>query len=315
MLITERLQQEQFPASQQAVVDYILANPLAIKEMTIRQLAKATFTSNATMIRIARKLNYPGWDQFKEDFIREQEYLALSFSSVDPNIPFTASDTPVSIAMKIAELSMEAISDTLHLLDEKELEKAARILKQNQIINVLAMSNVHILGELFALKLGRLHKLAFASDFRDEARYNGTLIHPQSCAVVISYSGETRQLVEAVENIKKHHRPVIVLTSIGDNSLSRLADVTLRFCTREKLYSKISWYTSESGIEYLLDLLYSTLFWLDYDRNMKLRMDTARIIEQGRPVSAAIIQEEYKPAAGRQEYSPAPFDTRKGEGS
>lgn len=293
MLLTERLRKEKFPATQQAVVDYILKNPEAIRDMTIREIAKATYTSNATMIRIAQKLHYPGWEPFKEDFLQEQDYLALSFSNVDPNIPFGRDDSLMSIAMKTAELEMEAISDTLQLLDEQQFRRAADLLFQAQLINVLGINNTYCLAELFALKLGRLHKLAFASEPRGELLYNGHLSHPNSCTLIISYSGETAALIRAAQIVRKSGKPLIVITSIGDNALSHLADTVLHICTREKMYSKISWYTSESSISYLLDLLYSALFSMDYDRHLQLRLQTAREIEMGRNSSVAILAEEH----------------------
>lgn len=291
MLLTEKLQQEIFPSSQQAVVDFLLRDPLAVKDMTIRQLAKKTYTSNATMIRIAQRFHYSGWEEFRDDFLKEQEYLALRFSDVDPNLPFTPEDSLASIAAKIAELKMEAIQDTLNLLDQNALKTAAEVLNRSRTIIILASNNTYMLAQLFALKLGRIHKLALAMDPKGEIHYNGLLEQPDTCIVAISYSGETAALLQLMRDAKAAGNPILALTSIGDNSVTRLADVILRFCTREKMYSKINWYTTEAGIEYLLDLLYSALFWKDYDRNLETRVSTARRWESARKSSDSTIAE------------------------
>ena len=67
-----------------------------------------------------------------------------------------------------------------------------------------------------------------------------------------------------------------MITSIGDNTLSKNADCILRICTREKLYSKIATFSTDSAITYLLDVLYSCIFALDYDRNLNLKIETGR---------------------------------------
>ncbi|MCF0258445.1 MAG: MurR/RpiR family transcriptional regulator [Erysipelotrichaceae bacterium] len=292
MLIQERMRKEKFSEAQKAVIDFLLKDPAAARELTVRQIARACYTSSATLIRVAQKLGYGGWDDFKKDFIREQEYLAFSFSDVNPNIPFSSKDSLRSIAHKIAELKMEAVQDTLHLLDIDELKKAAAILQKAQVVNIIGSNNTRLLGDLFALKLGRIHKLALCHEIRGEILYNGLLMRPDSCTVVISYSGETDAILDTLQQARDAGRPIIALTSVSINSIAKMADVSLRFCTREKMYSKINWYTTEAGIEYLLDLLYSALFWKDYDRNLDLRLSIARQIEHDRKASAEIMNED-----------------------
>ena len=47
-----------------------------------------------------------------------------------------------------------------------------------------------------------------------------------------------------------------------------MADCVLPICTREKQYSKIATFTTDSSIAYVLDVLYSCLFALDYEKNL-----------------------------------------------
>lgn len=93
--------------------------------------------------------------------------------------------------------------------------------------------------------------------------------------------------------LKKHKVPIILITNIGESSLSRMADCALRICTREKQYSKIATFTTDSSIAYLLDVMYSCMFALNYDKNLQLRIDAARAIEQGRgQTTVGIIREK-----------------------
>lgn len=292
MLILEKLQTEKFSDSQQSVVDYILKHKKSIKNMTVREIAKAAYTSNATLIRIAHKLHYSGWEEFKSDFLKEQEYLNRHFTKIDANIPFTKHDTLESIAHKVAELKKESINDTLQLLDENDLAKAGEILRNAEIINVIGINNTLILAQQFALKLGRINKMSFAHDPGGEVRYNHMLLRKNSCCIVISYSGESNYYMREIRNMKRAGVPVIAITSIGENSVAKEADVTLRMCTREKLYSKISWYTTETSINYILDLLYSVLFWEDFDKNIEYKFSVSREIEHARIASSNIIIEE-----------------------
>ena len=66
----------------------------------------------------------------------------------------------------------------------------------------------------------------------------------------------------------------------------------LRICTRERQYSKIATFTTDSSIAYLLDVLYSCMFALDYEKNLQMKIDAGRVIELGRESTVEIIREQ-----------------------
>lgn len=295
MLIKEKLKQTKFSDSQQAVVDYMMQLGPKIKDKTVRQIARETYTSSATMIRIAHKLNYPGWEDLKNAFIEEQEYLSSHFQEVDANIPFSRSDSPMTIANRIAVLEKEAINDTLALINWETIEKAAALIGSRCIVNIVAMNNTIAQAEEFMYKMGRIQKMVIVQPPSGEGLYNGTITDPSSCMIVISYTGETGNFIRWIQYAKEAGVPVIAITSLGENSISRLADLTLRICTREKMFSKISWYASEVSISYLLNVLYSLVFAADYDHYLETKVKRSKKIERGRHSSISIISENQDP--------------------
>ena len=86
--------------------------------------------------------------------------------------------------------------------------------------------------------------------------------------------------------------PIIAITNIGENTVSRNADVVLRICTREKLYSKIATFSTDISFEYILDLLYSCIFALNYDKNVERKTKISSMIEKGRFSTIDIMKEE-----------------------
>ena len=81
------------------------------------------------------------------------------------------------------------------------------------------------------------------------------------------------------------------MTSIGENSLSKQADLVLRLSTRERLYSKIATFANDMSITYLLDLLYSGIFAQNYLANSMLRETASRHVEITRPSDSHILME------------------------
>lgn len=292
MLIRERLERCNFSNSEKIIIDYIIDKKMAIKDMTTKDIANATYTSPSTLIRIAHKMHFNGWNELKEAYLKEEEYLQTHFCDIDANYPFLNNDTIMSIASKIAKLKKESIDDTLSLITHDDLQKAIQIIRKASSISLYAVSNNTMISQEFKHNMNRIKKRVDICSTQGELVYSAYTRDLDSCAIVISYSGETPILRRTMLALKANHIPVIAITNIGDNTVARLADCVLKICTREKLYSKIATFSTTSAITYLLDVLYSCIFALDYDKNKEMKIQTARMIEKGRFSTLDIIKEE-----------------------
>ncbi|MDO4535229.1 MAG: MurR/RpiR family transcriptional regulator [Clostridium perfringens] len=291
MLITEKLEQYNFAASEQILIDYILEKKELIKDKTTKQIAKETFTSASTLVRIAQKIGFSGWNELKDSYLQELEYLNRHFSHIDANIPFSKDDSLVSIANKLAVLNTEAINDTLSLINHSDLKKAIEIIKNSSYINLFAVSNNLLISQEFKYNMAKINKRVEIPN-QGDLDFTAYLMDKDSCALVISYSGETKDLIKIIKTLKKRNIKIVAITSIGDNSLSLQADCVLRICTREKLYSKIATFTTTNSIQYILDVLYSCIFSLEYNKNLNLRIETSKYVESGRSSTLDIIKEK-----------------------
>lgn len=110
--------------------------------------------------------------------------------------------------------------------------------------------------------------------------------------LLISYSGVTESLLRIAKLIRNKGIPILLLTSVGDNPLTKLANCTLRLATRERLYSKIGTFSTDTSISYLLNILYSCLFAQDYENNLALRKIASQMIETERKATSIILSEE-----------------------
>ncbi len=282
MLIRDRLEECDFSNSERAIADFILEKKLKIRDMTTKDIARQAFASPSTLVRVARKMGFGGWNELKEAFLKEEEYLQSHFQDIDANLPFQRGDSIMAIAGKIAALRKEAIDDTQSLMTHDELQKAVLYMQKASSIGLYGVSNNLILAREFQHNMARIGRKIELCQLQGEMVWTAYMALNTSCAVVISYSGETPILIRAVRALKKHKVPVILITNIGESTLSGMADCVLRICTREKQYSKIATFTTDSAIAYVLDVLYSCLFALDYEKNLKLKIDAAKAIEQGR---------------------------------
>ena len=76
-------QRDLFTDVEWEVVQYIKDNIYKITLMNIGELAKATYTSNATILRTCRKLECDGFKEFKQRLIKEIESQKHMKQTVD----------------------------------------------------------------------------------------------------------------------------------------------------------------------------------------------------------------------------------------
>ncbi|MDT2570188.1 sugar isomerase [Enterococcus sp. HMSC29A04] len=291
MLLQERLETQPFTTSEKQVVDYLLEQQRNIQNKTTAEIAAATFSSKSTLVRIAKKLNYSGWTALKADFLNELDYLEKSVSCIDANYPFTKRDSLMTIANKIARLEIESIEDTLSLITHDDLRRVVDMIARSSEINIFAASNNLLVAQEFSHQMSRIKKEVKIHSIQGEIFFNAYLAKQDSCGLIITYSGETGSLNQVAKLLVEQNIPVITITSMGENTTARYADAILRLCTREKLYSKISTYSTDAAINYLLNVIYSCVFALDYDANVALKIASSKKIENDRFSDSEILRE------------------------
>lgn len=290
MLIKEQLQTYHFSSAEQVTVDFLLAHPEEIQALTIQILAKKTFTQPSTIVRIAKKLNFRGWKELKLAYLAEWDYLRRHFTKTDANLPFSQTDSIMTVTKKIADLEQSAISDIHSLLEHDSLSAIKRQLVDANNIRIFAQNANLLISKDFALKMNRIGKHVSHSEIKGEALYEAYNLTDQDCAILISYSGENVSLL-AINDVLKHANvPTIAITSIGDNQLSIDCTHFLPITTREKLYSKIGNFTTNISIICLLDILYSLVFSEHYDQNLKQLRDKGHAIDK-RVINTDIMRE------------------------
>ncbi|MEG0592307.1 MAG: MurR/RpiR family transcriptional regulator [Coprobacillus sp.] len=292
MLIEEKLKQIKLSSAQEVVANFLRTERANIKEMTIKELADKTYTSTTTIIRLAKKLGFEGFEELKDNYVKEVLYLDTHFSDIDANKPFYRDDNIQRISSKITALAKEALDDTLTLIEHDSLQKAIRIMKDSETIHIAAISYCLLLGQMFKLDMARIGKNVNICDINGEELFMPAVMKQNDCVIFLSYSGQIEKLCQLAKIVKEKGIKIIVVTSLGDNELRKYADVLMHISTREKLYSKIAGYSNEYSIKLILDILYSCYFGTDYEANYEKKIKISQDGEVGRHASLDIMKED-----------------------
>lgn len=289
MLLTEKMREDIFSQSERDIINYLFKQREHIKDKTVKQISEETYTHPSTLIRIAKKLGYNGWLELKEHFLDEIDYLNRHFTSIDANYPFNERDSLMTVANKMALLNQTTISDTLSLLNLDDLEKATSLIEKVQHIKVFSIYHNLMLCHDFKSKMDRIGK--HVSLCMVDPHFEAANSTSETCAIVISYSGESKEVIDILPFLQKKKVPIIAITSMGENTITKYAHCVLRMTTRERLYSKIGNFSSNDSICFLLDVLYACVFSKDYQNNLDYKIRLSKYVDH-RTSSNKVMQED-----------------------
>lgn len=278
----------EFSDSEKEIARYILNHGDDVLSMSVKQLAKHTYTSPATIVRLCKKIGLEGYNDFKIKYSAELQYDLQHTDRIDVNFPFEKDDSYPVICHKLASLSQEVIADTIKLIDFQQLNHIVNLLYEYENIDIYGSGNSLLAAMSFQHKMMRIARNVNLRVLHGEQVFMTYNSHKKRIAMIISYSGETNELIQFAMTLKEKKTPIIVLTSVGDNRLSHLADYVLNIGSREKIFTKIAPFSSQISMEYLLNVIFSCLFQKDYEQNIANKVSYDKKNDSRHPQSSPV---------------------------
>ncbi|OUP09222.1 MurR/RpiR family transcriptional regulator [Collinsella sp. An2] len=286
MLISQKIEQlaVKHDDSRRVVGTYLLNEGIDVESRSMQQVADETFTSKSTLVRIAKQLGFSGWNALVRAYVDELKYQTSHFATnVDHNVPFVKTSTPQAILDALCQIHMESVWQSRQTQNVGTIIHATDLIWHSRRVALFGISVNEMLLKLFQRKL---LTIGIPALMVPQAEYK-LLAHSltdHDCAIMVSYSGSGKQRtpMNLIPILELKGTPIIALTSEGDNYLRQHAQAVLSICSQEKLYTKVSTFSTESSISYSLDCLFAMLFARDYDRNLTNKVALEESIETNR---------------------------------
>ncbi|MEG0592448.1 MAG: MurR/RpiR family transcriptional regulator [Coprobacillus sp.] len=277
-----------FSSSEKEIAKYILNHGDDVLSLSVKELAKKTYTSPATIVRLCKKIGLEGYNDFKIKYSAELQYDLHHNDRIDVNFPFSKDDSHTLISHKIASLSQEVISETIKLINFDQLDKIVDLIYQYHDIDIYGSGNSLLAAMSFQHKMMRIQRSINIKILHGEQVFQSYNANENRLSIIISYSGETYELIQVAQTVKEKKSPLIVLTSIGDNHLSHYADYILNFGSREKVFTKIAPFASQASMEYLMNVIFSCVFQKDYEENIQNKISYDKKNDARHPRSSPV---------------------------
>jgi len=217
---------------QKRVADWILLNPNKVMLLSLSALANTCSTSETTIMRFLRKLDYDSYQVFRVMIAQEvaSDPVATVYEEVKEN------DSIKEVKKKVINLTVSSIKDLDKILDEKQLNDFKEmLLHAKRIVFVGAGASSNIAADAYHkfLRIGLNVILCIDPHIM---LIQSTHLDKNDVLVAISHSGESRETLDAAKEAKRKGARIAALTSYKLSSLSKIANVTLLSSSHEVAY-------------------------------------------------------------------------------
>jgi DNA-binding MurR/RpiR family transcriptional regulator len=210
--------------AEQRVARYILDHQVEVLNMSIARLAEESKVSEATIIRMCRALHFKGYQDLK---LRISASLNSGKNETMEYQDISANGSTQEIIDAVSSNNLQSIQDTLSVLDKDEVEKAIAVLDKARKIDVYGAGASAIIAHDFEQKFQRINRWCQAFSDNHSQLTSASHLTGQDVVLVISYSGETKEIIESIQVAKQNKATIISLTKYGHSTVTSLADIHL----------------------------------------------------------------------------------------
>ncbi len=216
---------EDLPVSERKVARYVSQNLDNMVGLSVEELAGRSGSSQAAVVRFCKKLGYKGYRDFSIQLVSElavAQRVNVHRAGVSDIL---AGEKAGNVIRKVCHHNIQAIEDTFSLVEPEQVELAADKLFHAQRVDLYAIAASNLVAQDAQQKLMRINKRVTAYSDPHLQLSSASTLTPSDVVIALSWSGETREVLEAAELARHNGAFIIAITRFGKVSLEALADV------------------------------------------------------------------------------------------
>ncbi len=222
-----------FSATEQRIAHYVIDHIQTLTDSTISEVALGCHTSKSMVVQLCKKAGFKGFKDLCNTLCVEQALLQREDVGVYEDIHPDC--TVEQICRITVQQEMRSIEDTFELIDPVQMERAVNAILKARRIHLFGVGNSGVVAQDMHNKLLRIGMNAhFVPDTHCQLMFTA-LLGEDDCAIVFSYNGQTRDIIEAVNYAKSYGATVISITRFGHNATSAASDIKLHVASNESL--------------------------------------------------------------------------------
>lgn len=280
---TQLKNQRNLSTSESTLVEYILNNPEAVLSMNAKKLAECSFVSQSTVYRLCDKLELTGFSEMKICISNSLKELHNT-EPFDYDFPVQENDSTSKIAQKLKENYENTLHSTYDLLDPSMIQRIVKKMKNSTCIDVYTSAGNIFFAENFMFQMKEIGQQVNVPVDEYLQRLQAAQSNAQHFAIVISFSGRGIVSSHIRKTLKNTNTPTLLICSSEYDASLIKPDYILYLSPKENHYKKISSFSTRLSLLYILDILYTCYFEMDYKKNLEKKLKYYDSLRGEKPV-------------------------------
>jgi len=275
ILLKLREIKESLTPVERMISDYVLENASEVPRLSIKALSAKSKTSDASVLRFCKTMGYSGYREFiisiSSTLGSRDEDQTDQYTDIQPG------DNLQTIIDNISLNNRKSIEDTLSIINRDEIARAVELLIETQNIDFYGVGASGLVCMDAQQKFMRINKMCHAYVDGHGQMTAATLLKKGDVAVVISNSGDTIEILDAMEIAKESGASIIAITRYNRSILAERADIVL-FISTPEITIRSGAMGSRIAMLNVIDILFAGVASAEYKNVKKYLSKTHNIL-------------------------------------
>ena len=219
-----RAEMNKLSISERKVATFIAAGGKEILELGISDIARKSNVSDATVVRLCRALGYKGLKELKIAIAQESQE---DHEYVRENRAVTVEDNASELKKKVMYACMEALQDTMGVLDDDQLAAAIESMYSAKYIDIFGIGGSAAVARCAQHNFRKIGvRVNVCSDINQHYLL-AERFSPGDVALGISLSGETEAVYNALERAASKGATTISITGNRNSRIACISHISL----------------------------------------------------------------------------------------
>lgn len=241
----------QVTAAEASACEFITNHADLVMRSPLHVVAEASGTSEATIIRLCRKVNLSGYQELKLAIARDNKDHQLDAIHEDVELD----DEPNVMLKKIFSGFVNTLHDTLKIIDERHFTEIIDVLAKAKSISFFGVGASGSVAQNAYFRFMRLGIPCYVLTDISGQLNRVSLVGKGDVIIAISHSGRTQDVIYSVTEAGKRGATCIAITQYGQQPLVKVSDHVLFTSSTETAFRSEAM-ASRVAHQALLDALF-----------------------------------------------------------
>lgn len=258
------------------IADYVLTHPEDVVHMSVTEVAEAVGASEGAVVKLCKQIGATGFQQLKislaQDLVRPTEFI---------HEDLRRDDDTATVVRKIFHSGVNALTDTLAVLDPAKVAEAVKLMLEAERIELYGIGSAAPIAEdayYRLLRIGLNAKVVIDSHVQ---AISAARTGPEVAVLTVSHSGSTLETVTAMRLAKEAGARTICITNLGKSPIQAFSDVILTTDARETKF-RTEAMTSRIAQLCIVDALIACLALATHDEAVAALRHTFDVLSEKR---------------------------------